>query len=120
MLDLHENPNAADVALSTSVWNGDFSAELVTRAKQAASAAVRRRAKTYLSDPIKLESISHGLAFADPKSLIETGRTILANELRFPRRHFGFGSEQVAINAKALIVLGRYQRRVWRSLARGE
>lgn len=116
MLKLEERQNAADVALSVAAMEAD----LITRARQSAFAAIRRRAHAYLRDALKLEAIAHGLAFASPECLIATGATILDHERRFPSRHFGTGGEVRAINARAIMVLGRYQRRVWSAIRRGD
>jgi hypothetical protein len=119
MLALQERANASDVALERAGRIAEFEAEMITKARQSAFAGVRRRAHAYLRDPLQLEAIAHGLAYASPECLMATGRTILDHERRFPSRHFGVGGEVKAMNAKAIMVLGRYQRRMWCAIKRG-
>jgi hypothetical protein len=119
MIILDERPNAADAALAKAAQHAEREAELVLRARQSAFAAIRRRAHVYSRDALKLEAIAHGLSYASPECMIATGATILDHERRFPSRHFGFGDEVKAINAKAIMILGRYQRRMWSAIKRG-
>lgn len=114
MLDLQDLHDAADAAMPSALR------ALEAAARHTVHAIVKRRTRYFRDDPLRLETIAHGLWCADPASLIATGRTMLENERRFPRPHFGFGGEVPAINAKALIVLGRYQRRMWAAIRSGE
>lgn len=117
MLALQERLNLADVALDRAGINAELEAELIAKARRSAIVAIKRRARVYLVHPERLDALVPGLWCASPECLIKTGRTMLENELRFPRRHFGFGGEVQAINAKALILYGRYGRRWWARLA---
>jgi len=123
LLDLDEKPNAADVALDQAgrhaALMAEIEAEMKARAAHTVHRIVKRRARIFLDQPLRREAVAPGLWCASPEALIATGRTMLANERDFPRRHYGFGGETPSINARALIVLGRYQRLVWREIQRG-
>lgn len=106
MLRLDERPNAADLALSMA----GMEAEMALRARRSAFAAVKRRARAYMAEPMLLESLARDLAYASPECLIATGLSALANERNMRSRYFGFGGETRAVNARAAILLGRWQR----------
>lgn len=121
MLDLRERPNVADAALDRAAARvAEFEAEMITRARQAVSSAVKTRARVYLDNPERRDTVAIGLWFAAPECLIATGRTVLNNAARFPRHLYGFGAEVEAINGKALIVVGRYERRRLYLAAKGD
>jgi hypothetical protein len=123
MLELQEYPNAADVALDRAARHAalmaKIEAEMVAKARHAAFAMIKRRARLFLDQPLRREAVAAGLWCASPECLIETGRTMLDNERKYPRRNYGFGGEVTSINASALIVLGRYNRMLWRAIQRG-
>jgi hypothetical protein len=48
---------------------------------------------------------------AAPDALIAAGANLLRHEADAPRRWFGFGAEVGALNARALMLLGRTLRR---------
>jgi hypothetical protein len=91
----------------------DFAA---TQALQSAAARtvvrlVKRRARVYADGREQLDHLSPGLSEASPSALIKIAEDLLAKERSAPRRWFGFGSEVAALNARALILLGRTRRR---------
>jgi hypothetical protein len=116
MLDIQERPNAADAAM---VAFAAREAEMILAAKRSVIRAVKMRAKRYLDNPESRDALVPGLWCASPKTLIATGKTMLENELRFPRRRSGFSGETLAINARALMLVGRYGRRWWHRIERG-
>jgi hypothetical protein len=81
-------------------------------ARCAVAALVKRRARALAQNPTALESVLPGLSEAVPETLIAVARKILEGERQAPRRWFGFGGEVRALNAKALLLLGRLRRRV--------
>jgi hypothetical protein len=124
MPSLQEHHIAFDVEMDRSARHAalmvEIEAEMEARAAYVANVIVKRRARYYRDDPLRLEAVAAGLWCASPETLIATGKTKLNNERRFPSRNFGFGGEVSCINARALIVLGRYQRRVWHEIKKGE
>ena len=84
--------------------------EMEAKARRAVASIIKARARQFMRQPMQLEAIEPELATAAPNKLIETGFKILSHEMRSPRRLFGFGGEIPALNAKAVILLGRYQR----------
>lgn len=113
MLDLQEAPNAADTALQIA------DEQIKSAARRVTAFTVKHRARQFLKDSLRLEAIHHGLCCASPECLIRTGKTMLENERQFPTRNFGLGGYVPAMNAKALVVLGRYQRRMWAAIRKG-
>jgi len=106
MLDLQERPNVADAALDAAALHE----EIVRAARRVALYTIKARARRYLRDPLRLETITQGLSMASPRALIATGLQMIANERAVPRRQFGFGGEVPAINARAIILVGRWRR----------
>lgn len=86
-------------------------AAFATQAERAAIFLLKRRARAFADRPATLDVVSRGLSLASPEALVAKGREILAIERRQPRRWFGFGAEAPAVNARALILLGRLLRR---------
>lgn len=80
-------------------------------ARGAVSALVKRRARALAKDPATLESVMPGLASAPPETMIALARQVLETERQRPQRWFGFGGEVRAVNAKAVLLLGRTRRR---------
>lgn len=79
-----------------------------------AARLVKDRARRFARNPLTLDSVFPGLANADPGTMIDVGLYLLAGEKKNPRRWFGFGGEVPAMNAKAVILLGRARRRLER------
>jgi hypothetical protein len=79
-----------------------------------AARLVKDRARRFAVNPLTLEAIFPGLANADPDTMIDVGLYLLAGEKKNPRRWFGFGGEVPALNAKAVVLLGRARRRLER------
>ncbi|MEJ0095732.1 MAG: hypothetical protein WDN46_20690 [Methylocella sp.] len=82
-----------------------------TQAARTARSLIKCRARTYAGRPIDLDAIVPGLSSAPPEILISVGADLLQVERHAPRRWFGFGGETPAINARALVLLGRALRR---------
>ncbi len=80
-------------------------------ARSAVAALVKRRARALARDPASLDHVLPGLSCALPETLIAVARQSLDAERRNPQRWFGFGGEVRALNAKALLLLGRARRR---------
>lgn len=81
-------------------------------ARSAVAALVKRRARALAQDPATLDAIVPGLSGALPETMIAVARQALDLERQRPRRWFGFGGEVRALNAKAVLLLGRARRRV--------
>lgn len=77
-----------------------------------AARLVKDRARSFARRPLTLDAVFPGLANADAETMIAVGRYLLEGERKSPRRWFGFGGEIPAINAKAVLLLGRARRRV--------
>ncbi len=80
-------------------------------ARAAVATLVKRRARALAQNPASLDSVLPGLSCALPDALIAVARKILDVERQSPQRWFGFGGEVRALNAKALLLLGRARRR---------
>ena len=80
---------------------------LRAQARRTAAYMVKCRARDYARRPMQLEILYPGLAAADPATLIVVARHLLDNERKNPRRWLGFGGEVSALNAKAVLLLGR-------------
>lgn len=79
-----------------------------------AARLVKDRARRFARNPLTLDAVFPGLANADPGTMIDVGLYLLEGERRNPRRWFGFGGEVPAVNARAVILLGRVRRRLGR------
>ncbi|PNG25500.1 hypothetical protein [Methylocella silvestris] len=99
------------VSARTSPPRARLEALLHARARQTVTHLVKCRARAYADRPADLDAIAPGLSEAPPQTLIAVGEDLMAIERLQPRRWFGFGSEAPAVNAKALMVLGRALRR---------
>jgi hypothetical protein len=80
-------------------------------ARSAVAALVKRRARALARDPATLDSVLPGLSRALPEDMIAIARLVLDCERQRPQRWFGFGGEVRALNAKAVLLLGRLRRR---------
>lgn len=80
-------------------------------ARSAAAALVKHRARALAQSPASLDSFSPGLSCALPEMMIAVARKLLDSERQSAQRWFGFGGEVRALNAKALLLLGRARRR---------
>ncbi len=89
----------------------ELAAALQSQASQTAHYLVKRRARTYAGRLIDLDAVAPGLSGAPPETLIAVGADLLRIEAHAPRRWFGFGSEAPALNARAIMLLGRLLRR---------
>ena len=87
-------------------------AALAAAARRCARETIKRRARAYAAEPADLEAIAPGLSAAAPEELIAAGAALLRREAAAPARWFGFGGEAPALNARALILLGRALRRL--------
>jgi hypothetical protein len=86
--------------------------EMQAKARCSVASIIKARARQLMRQPMQLDVIAPKLATASPVELIAIGLKILSGEMQNPRRFFGFGGEIPALNAKAVILLGRYQRRL--------
>lgn len=84
--------------------------ELEAQARRTAAYIVKCRARVYRQRPMLLERLAPHLCCANGDRLIAWGEHLLGYERAHPQRWFGFGGEVRSINAKACILLGRYQR----------
>jgi hypothetical protein len=82
-----------------------------SQADRTARYLIKCRARAYAKRPIDLEALCVGLSSAASETLMSIGAHLLQNERKGLRRWFGFGAEAPAINARALILLGRTLRR---------
>lgn len=82
--------------------------DAITRA--AVAALVKRRARALARNPATLDTILPGLSGTGPDTMIEIARRLLDRERQKPQRWFGFGGEVRALNAKAMLLLGRARR----------
>lgn len=80
-------------------------------ARRTALLMIKRRARTYARRPSDLDVLAPGLSAAAPDALIAFGADLLRREAAAPARWFGFGGEVPALNARALMLLGRTLRR---------
>ncbi len=80
-------------------------------ARTAVAALVKRRARALAQNPASLDGVLPGLSIALPETMIAVARKILDGERQRPQRWFGFGGEVRALNAKAVLLLGRARRR---------
>ena len=89
----------------------DLAAALAAQARRTARQMIKHRARAYATRPRDLEALAPGLSAAEPAALIAAGADLLRQEAGAPRRWFGFGAEVAALNARALLLLGRTRRR---------
>jgi hypothetical protein len=89
----------------------ELAAALKAQARRTAHQMIKYRARAYARRPRDLDAIAPGLAAAAPETLIAAGADLLRLEAGAPRRWFGFGAEVGALNARALMLLGRTLRR---------
>lgn len=95
----------------TPTARAELAAALRAQARRAAHQMVKDRARAYARRPRDLDAFAPGLAAAAPETLIAAGAHLLRLEASAPRRWFGFGAEAPALNARALMLLGRTLRR---------
>lgn len=89
----------------------DLAAALAAQARRTARQMIKFRARAYAARPCDLDALTPGLSAAAPAALIAAGADLLRQEAGAPRRWFGFGAEAPALNARALMLLGRTRRR---------
>ena len=68
---------------------------------------IKRRARAYARRPLDLDTDCVRPSGASPEALIAAGAALLRAEATAPPRWFGFGGEVGALNARALVLLGR-------------
>jgi len=113
--------NSAVVIPSSAKTIEQREAELKAAAVRGARTAIKVRVRRFILDPDSLEFLKLGLSFATPRGQIAYGKRMLEADILNPRPMCGFGGEVPALNAKALIWLGRYRRFVEaRALAAAE
>lgn len=95
-------------------FNALLEAALHAQARRLAAYLVKHRARAYSRRPMTLETLCPGLSCAAPDSMIAIAKDLLARERQTPRRWFGFGGETPALNAHAVLLLGRTLRRAGR------
>jgi hypothetical protein len=84
----------------------------MAQARRTTLQMIKYRARTYARRPRDLDAIAPGLSGAAPETLIAASADLLRLEAGAPRRWFGFGAETPALNARALMLLGRTLRRL--------
>jgi hypothetical protein len=94
-----------------SAARADLVAVFRSKANLTTLHAIKRRARRFTERPLDLDAIAPGLSGAGPETLIAVGADLLRLETYAARRWFGFGSEVAALNARALMLLGRTHRR---------
>ncbi|VFU10239.1 hypothetical protein [Methylocella tundrae] len=99
------------MSLQLSSAQTQLSATFQSQADRTTRYLVKCRAQAYAERPVDLDAIATGLSGAAPETLIAVGADLLRIEARTPKRWFGFGSETAALNARALMLLGRTLRR---------
>lgn len=82
-----------------------------SQANRAVAALTKQRARAYARSPEHLDMIRPALSRASPDDMITVAIHLLRREKDTPRRWFGFGAEVPALNARAIILLGRVRRR---------
>jgi hypothetical protein len=97
-----------------AAWDAAFAA-LDRQAQKTAAFLIKQRARRYVERPTQLEILYPGLSTASPIKMIAIGEHLLEFE-RAKRPFFGFGGEVMAINAKAVVLLGRAMRRAERKM----
>lgn len=106
------NPPASPIPIR--VLNHPALAEAVDRIKarafRTAREQIKNRARRYSEKPALLEILWSSLSWAEPEKMIWIGTELLAQERDNARRHAGFGGDTAAINARAIILLGRARR----------
>ncbi|MGO9673113.1 MAG: hypothetical protein ACLPSF_02910 [Methylocella sp.] len=90
----------------------ELAAALKAQASRTALQMIKYRARAYAKRPRDLDALAPGLSAAAPETLIAAGAHLLRAEAAAPRRWFGFGAEPPALNARALMLLGRALRRL--------
>ncbi|SFK67141.1 hypothetical protein [Methylocapsa palsarum] len=80
-------------------------------ANRAVAALTKLRARAYARRPESLDSVCMDLSRASPDDMIAVATRLLARERDGSRRWFGFGGEIQALNARAIILLGRVRRK---------
>lgn len=96
---------------SQAELDAEIDALMRQQARRTAVYMIKVRARRYLRRPVELEAIAPGLVSASGVRLIAWGEHFLEGERGRRRRWFGFGAEVPALNARAVILLGRYRRR---------
>jgi hypothetical protein len=97
-------PPAREAAMQAAV------AEMQAGARRSAALILKAAARKYLRNPLLLDILHDGLSMAAPAELIETGHHLVARERMIARRYFGFGGLVPAVNARAVILVGRWKR----------
>ncbi len=101
----------APLPAQTLSASAELAAALAAQAQRTACQMIKRRARAYAHRPGELDAIAPDLSTAAPEALIAVGANLLDGEAGAPRRWFGFGGEVPALNARALVLLGRTLRR---------
>lgn len=86
-------------------------ASIQRQAKRTVGFFIKCRVREYRRRPMMLEVLSPHLSCANGVRLIAWGEHLLERERLMPQRWFGFGGEVRSINARAVILLGRFYRR---------
>lgn len=86
-------------------------AEFANAARRAIPHLIKTRARHYGRRPLSLETVYPGLSAASPDTLLAIGEHLVERETMSARRWFGFGGEVGLLNARAVLLLGRAQRR---------
>lgn len=89
----------------------DLQTTLQSQARRTAALVTKSRARSFAGQPTALEHICRGLSTASPGEMIDIAKGLLRAERVNPRRWFGFGGEVGALNAQAILLLGRARRR---------
>ena len=98
-------------ASPTCPARAELAAAFKAQANRTALQMIKYRARAYARRPRELDAVAPGLSGAAPETLIAAGAELLCFESGAPRRWFGFGAEAPALNARALVLLGRTLRR---------
>jgi len=85
-----------------------------SQARRTAIFLIKCRARAYARAPLSLENLFPGLSCAPPDVMIAIAEHLLQVERQTMRRWFGFGGETPALNAQAVLLLGRSLRRAAR------
>jgi hypothetical protein len=109
---------SVDLQAPTNAHMADFAARCRSQAATTAAWMLKRRARDYTTRPAQLEILYPGLACVEPDRMIAIGEALRRNEAQIQRHSGQIDLYQVkAINAKAVVLLGRYRRRFTSRLA---
>lgn len=84
------------------------------QARRTVARTIKRRARDYRDRATMLEILYPGLSCTTPQRMIAVGQSLLETSIRSHGSRIGFGGEVLPLNAKAVILLGRYLRRLER------